>query len=482
LKLSRFGDTVGAFALCLAAALSLPGCLAGMPEPVKRLWMGLGVGLCVVAAIAVVARIAMAGRSRKRYEQAVIAVETGRAVEALPSIRAGKRWELDAAGRERWDAIEMSAYVQLRQPAELLALFKQSPKPFTTDEEAALVAARAQLETGDLEDFAALRKVWVSREGRVELWLGLEADLLVLQDQREEAILLLKRFKFDGPAEGTRLVRLGYLLAEQDPELSAKAMELAMQFGPKSSEVWLFTARHHEEAGRHKEAYAAYCHALELAPQDLFMRNQVAEFLARQAAYTKALQTWAACTEPPSMDFVWLKTLFWQRVANAEVGGALLGPCPPGALARLVEQLRKLSPKQFWDEDRLAQHTHETRDRWELLWLQVLEALRLGKDDEALTLLNLGLRSPHPMVENAIKQVLTYRRTGFFEPGVVCLAANAPAAFRTALFVRLDQWIVGTLEEEPTDLIQMIEERTIYAAICRASGWHEAATRLEAAL
>lgn len=468
--------------MLLASAASLPGCLAGMPEPVKRLWTIVGIAAGTIAVVAVVARIMTAGRARKRYDRAVMAVETGKAAEALPAIRAGKRWEIDAEGRERWDALEMAAYVQLGQVAELLSLFGQSPKPFTTDEEAALVAARAQLETGALDAFAELRKVWVSREGRVEVWLGLEADLLLLQGQREEAILLLKRFKFDGPAEGTRLARLGYLLADVEPELSAKAMDMAMHFGPKSSEVWLFAARTHEDAGRHKEAFPAYCHALECAPRDLFMRNHMANFLARQAAYTRALQTWAECAEPPSMDFVWLKILFWQRVANAEAGGTLLGACPPGPLAGAVEQLRKLSPQRFWDDELLAAHSHEIRDRWEILWLRALEGLRLGNDDEALAVLNLGLRSPLPAVENALKQVLTYRRTGFFEPGVLCITANTPSAFHTPLFLRLDQWIAGTLATEPQDILQLMENRAIYSAVLRASGWHEAATRLEAAL
>lgn len=464
------------------ASASLPGCLAGMPEPVKRLWTTVGIGVGALVVLAVVLRFILVGRTRRRYENAVIAVESGRAHDALPAIRAGKRWEIDPAGRERWDALEMAAYVQLGQLAELLALFRQSPKPFTTDEEAALAAARAQIETRDLESFAELRKVWVSREGRVEMWLGLEADLLVLQGQRDEAIALLKRFKFEGTAESTRLARLGYLLAEVDPPLSAKAMEMALGLGPRLAEVWLFAARTHEEAGRHKEAYAAFCRALELAPHDVFVRHHTAEYLTRQAAYTLALKTWEPSTAPPSMDFLWLKVIFWQRVANAEAGGSLPGACPPGPLARLVEQLLRLPVEMFWHEERLAPFVHEAGEHWELLWLRVLEALRKGDDDEALTVLNLGLRSPMPTVENALRQVLTYRRTGFFEPGVLCLGPKAPTAFRSPLFVQLDQWISGALAQEPQELLQMMESRAIYAAVLRAGGWQEAAVRLEATL
>jgi tetratricopeptide (TPR) repeat protein len=470
-----------AAAVALAAAL-LPGCLAGMPERVKVFWTGAAVVLGLLVAIATAARFALARKARKRYERAVVQVETGQPELALPIIRAGKRWELNPAGRERWDALEMSAYVQMNDIGSLVILYDESPKPFTTDEEAALLAARAQVETGRLEAFSELRRVWVAREGKVDQWLGLESDLLELQEQPEEAITLLKRFKFDGPPEGRRLARLGYLLAERDPALAAKAMDLAVQFGPKLADVWLFSGRYHERAGHHKAAYTAYARGFECAPRDFFVRNHLAQFLVRQGAYTQAIQAWSEATAPPSMDFIWLKALFWKRVANAEAGGEISGLCPEGNLKRLVEALRKLDDTRFWDETRIDRQLHEERDLPEVAWLRVLEALRQGQDDEALSLLNLGLRSAHPMLENGLRQALTYRRTGFFEPGVVCLDANTPPTLQHPLLVRMDAWINGTLPNEPAELVRMLETRAMYPALLAACGWHAAAARLQAAL
>lgn len=465
--------------VALAAAVSLQGCLAGMPEQVKVFWSYVGAGIGVLAAVLAAGRIVLAKTVRKRYQDAVIQVESGRAELALPAIRAGKRWELNPAGRERWDALEMAAYVQMNDPARLLALFEESPKPFTTDEEAALQTARAQIETGRLESFAELRRVWVAREGKVDQWLGLESDLLVLQEQPEEAIALLRRFKFEGPAEGRRLARLGQLLADSDPPLAQRAMDLAAQHGPKLADVWRFTGIYHERAGRHQAAYAAYVRAQECAPEDRFVRNHVAEFLVRQGAYTQALQAWAEAAAPPSLDFIRLKLHFWRAVANAEAVAPPDGACPEGPLKPLVQALGKLRADRFWDEERLEQYLHAARDLPEVGWLRVLEALRVGQEDEALALLNLGLRSSHPVLEAALRQVLTFRRTGFFEPGTACLDVNTPPAFRTPLYTRLDAWINDPLTNEPQDLAKLVETPAVFAAVLRASGWNAAAERLE---
>lgn len=469
--------------LSLVPAAVLSGCNAsGIPREVKIFWMAALLILGGVGGVVALARFSMNRKARQRFRDLVNLVDSGRGGEALPAIRQGKKWEFTPEGREQWDALEMAVYVQQNDIGGLMHLFEASPKPFTTDETAALLTGRAQLETGRLDAFSELRRVWVSREGKIDQWLGLEADLLVLREQPEEATALLRRFKFEGPAEGRRLCRLAYLLVDQEPALSQRAIDLAAQQGPKVADVWLYTGRYHEHGGRHQAAYAAYTRALECAPGDRFVQNHLAEFLVRQGAYTQALQAWADAVAWPSLDFLWLKFLFWQRVANAEAGGDLHGACPDGPLKPLVEALRRLHDDAFWNEDKLARHLHGRQDIPEVSWLRTLEALRTGEADSALSLLNLGVRTTHPVVENALKQVLTYRRTGFFEPGIACLDANTPAAFRHALFVRLDQWINGATMEDPPDLVEMITAGTIYAAILRASGWNAAAERLEAAL
>lgn len=469
--------------VALAAGTLLPGCLVlrDMPRPVRLFWGGAIVVIAILGFVGTIMRLALAKKARKRYETAVILVETGHAEQALPAIRAGKRYELNPAGRERWDALEMAAYVEMNDIARLLELFDASPKPFTTDETAALLAARAQIETRRLEAFSELRRVWVSREGKVDQWLGLESDLLVLQEQPEEAITLLRRFKFEGPPEGRRLARLAHLLADSDPALAQKAITMAAQLGPKIADVWLFTARYHEHAGRHQAAYAAYVRAFECEPKDPFIRHHLAEFLVCQGAYTQALQHWGEAARPPSLDFLWLKLLFWQRVANDTVGGTPVGSCPPGPLKRFIEKFLRLDATAFWDEVQFESQAHAVRDLPEAGWLRVLEALRNGAEDEALAQLNLGLRSAHSVLETALRQVLTYRRTGFFEPGAVCIAANTPSAFHHPLFVRLDQWINGTLAEDPADLLQLMETGQVWPVLLRAAGWNAAAERLEAA-
>ena len=105
--------------MVFAGGTLLPGCLVlkDMPRPVRLFWGGAIVVIAILGVVGTIVRLMLAKSARRRYETAVILVETGRAEQALPAIRTGKRYELNPAGRERWDALEMAAYVEMNDIA-----------------------------------------------------------------------------------------------------------------------------------------------------------------------------------------------------------------------------------------------------------------------------------------------------------------------------------------------------------------------------
>ena len=79
--------------LVLAMATAMPGCLVlkDMPRPVRLFWGGAIVVIAVLAVVGTILRLMLAKKARKRYETAVILVETGRAEQAL-SAGTRSRW------------------------------------------------------------------------------------------------------------------------------------------------------------------------------------------------------------------------------------------------------------------------------------------------------------------------------------------------------------------------------------------------------
>jgi len=451
--------------------------------------------------------------ARDTYNTAARLIDEGDIQTALPLITTGKRHETEPMAREKWDALEMSVYLATNDIAALTQLYKTSPRPYTTDEKAALLVARTLLETGCHEQLAELRKRWLAREGHTAPWLGIETDLLIQQNQHQDAILLLQRFQFQGQDEATRLARLGYLTTETDPQTGWNHLNQAAKIGPNHPDTWLFHAQAHEQAGRHNEAQNALQKAYATAPNDHFTRDKIATFLTRQANYTQAIQLWTQAMAPPSLDFIWLKALFWRRMILDQEPFKTNLQCPPGPLHPAVQLLLQLPQNQFWDHEKYQQahkkitqihHTPETH------WLQLLEALRTNHEDQALELLNLGLPTGHETLQTALHQILTYRKTGFFLPNATCIKPNTPPPPQPPpntqptppppppppqkthtkhtpppphhpLFHRLDQWTTGKLPEDPPDLTELIETNMAYPAALNAAGWKTAAAILATA-
>jgi hypothetical protein len=160
-------------------------------------------------------------------------------------------------------------------------------------------------------------------------------------------------------------------------------------------------------------------------------------------------------------------------------------PIPPGPLRVLVEFLLKLESGRFWDAKAfapIAELRPDLLSRQEVFWLRVLEALRIGSENEALTLLNLqgfGARSWHPLLANALLRMVIYRFRGFL--GTSPTEVDEDEFLNKSqhpFFVELDRWKQHPGIMAPDDAKHFLRSDQAFAAACLASGWGGAGLRL----
>ena len=425
------------------------------------------------AAAAVVLILGPVGfvRRRKRVRQkrlanaqktAVQHLRAGRPQQALAVLQKHRRWIADDETRKEWAGLEITALEQTRDLARLCAVYEESDDVFVDRESASLAVARVQVQCERFEAFGDLRALWRGRERRPDAWLALEFDALVEQDEEIEAHALIEGRQFQGAADAARLSRLALLRAQENAEDAEALLAQAAQRAPKSPEPRLFHAALQEAQGRYKQALAAYQAAVKCAPRDPFLRDHLAEFYRRRGNFPDAMKLWGEALNPPSMDFLWLKTAFWRRVAiPARFEADSLEP-PPGELRPLVDYLRKLDPNVFWDMaafEAVFPHRTEVLARQETFWLRLLQAIRDDHEVEALSLVNLnafGPRSWHPPLESALSRVLTYRQRGFIGPPPRGRGGESGAARGEASLIR---------GAGPTGRVAKVRDRRAVAAL-----------------
>lgn len=413
------------------------------------------------------------------YKAAKEALNKGRSREADEIIQktlpyAGRRMRITLS-RLRIAALEQTCNV-----AEMAALYDETPDAFAEREAAALLVARAQVEAGRFDAYEALRSEWRKRETQAVEWLILEANLLERQDKARNAYSLLAENTFTGVQEALRLAHLSLL--QRDAARSQALMAQAAKLAPQHPEVVRCQALWYEARGQHDIAQKAWEAVRRTAPDNPFYKDGHAEFHRRQGRYKEALQVWSSTLAPPTLDIIWLKTLFWSRVALPIAALPAVLPSPPGELKPLIEFTRNLPPGQFWDSagfEAIAQEHVAFHDRQEVFWLRLLHALHSKKEAEALALVNLcgfAARSWHPVLERSLVWILTCRRIGNLGAANICSAPCVSAY--PAFFEMLDKVSNGDLENIPAWVPQVLESTNAFAAVFAAAGWKEAAKRL----
>jgi predicted Zn-dependent protease len=415
----------------------------------------------------------------RAWQRAKDLLQEGRGEEALSLVDSRK----NEASKRDWGALELDALAAAFQVSRLAGIYQRDPESVLRHEEACLLLARASHSARKKDDFARIRQAWQGHEGKSHLWLALDSDVLAWSNQPHEAAKLLANQKFSGAAEATRLVRLALLSANRNLEESWKLLDQANLLDPRNPDIHSFRAQILEAIQKPAEARVEYVAALVAAPKNPLLRDQLAEFYRRQGDYDHALRTWEESLPAPSIDYLWVKTLFWGRVVQpASIGTGKLAP-PAGELEPLARWLLALGPGRFWDGDSFAQLPHNrqfTDRRQELYWLRVLDHLQANRPPEAMDLLKYSrfrTGSWQPHLEMALQRILYFRLKGSLNPPDLQRAAartNQHQFFAQLETAAEQERKTGKLDLSP-ELRQVLAGREAFAAACLAAGWREAA-------
>ena len=381
----------------------------------------------------------------------------------------------------RWRKLEARVLYRMEATGDLVALEKETPEVIHEDEPLSIKVARAYVETEQWDNLHRLRESWRSRESALAEWLALDADELARHDQIAAARALLEPAAMGEVRNPVLLVRLAALVAVESPERAAALLDQAEGLASDQPDVHLYRGKVSEATGDSAAAQQAYARAMSLAPRNVFYRDHLAEFHRRQGDVPAALRIWCDGLAPPSMDFLWLKTAFWRKAAFPIV---LEWPAqqPEGQLMSLVSLLQSLPANRFWDSAGFAPlaeiHTG-LESRQEVFWLQLMEALRTQREDDALRLLNLNRfdrNSWYPDLEIALIHILTYRRLGFLDPKVGRVVDLAPA--RHPFFDYLHGKSTGSQQHQDETMERLLSGSCAFAAAFIAAGWFAAASVL----
>jgi Flp pilus assembly protein TadD len=365
----------------------------------------------------------------------------------------------------------------------LLAIDSRWPESIAANEDASLLVARAQLDSGHDEEAQKLVAKWANRSARPEIWFVLQVDALLARKKRSQAVALLQSRSFSGPADCTRLLRLA-LLSVDDLPAAWGYLAQAYALDPRNTDVRSFRAQILERIGKRPLARVEYVAAYVAAPTNPMLGDQLAEFYRRGGDYDDALDTWAGESSKPLFDFIWIKAWFWSHVARPTKL-----PAPRGdELGALVKLLGGLPAGGFWNAARFeatASAKGYPGQQQEIFWLGLLEMLRDHDEKgaaEALRLNSPRTQSWQPDLETALRRILSYRTDGVLNPrNQPILTLSAPADQLHPFFVELDTLAHAEREGQltmPPEMERLLHGDAAFAAAMLATGWSEAALNL----
>jgi len=381
---------------------------------------------------------------------------------------------------KRW--LELLIHVSRKQGnlSQLMVLHRSFPYAFENSEESSLIVADQYLVEKNLEDYQRIRDQWKGREFNRGKWILLDADYLAQQKKLSEAADLLLGVAFDEPAhEGERLNRLALVhLKNQQKRLAWETLAEALEKDPHNTEIRSYRGKVLEGMGKKKLAFNEYLAAFNENPENIFLIDQLAEFHLRQKEFPEALNLWSKALGFPSLDLIWVKALFWSRLA-APIDFKSYVP-PKGRLQPLIKYLAGLPEDQPWDEaafQNIPDHQVFLAEQQGIFWLRLLKLLRDGQELEASALIQQNSFQDHswdPHLEQTIYQIIAYRKNLSLET-FVAETTSIPFLSEINAFAKAHTPFTAL----PKDLSTFILNDEVFAAAFLFAGWKEAALKLQ---
>ncbi len=408
-------------------------------------------------------------------------LQEGRSADALSIIWSHGGMPPAGEREGQWLEFEVTALEQMKDARYLLPLYDKHPALFDKHEYASAIVARALLQSHDKEGYAKLLGHWEKIKKHPEYWFEIEADNRIANGDRAGATSLLKTARFEGDKDCGRLLRLATIAANSDLKAAWQYLQEAFQKNPKHPDVRSFRGQVLERLGKPEWARVEYTAALVTNPNNPLLRDQLAQFYLRRQNYELALQTWQDGMKSPSLDAIWLKSLFWSKLYRP-IDTANIGKCPSGDLEPLVTSLQHIPKENLWDDSAFESLTEARRyekQRPEVYWLKLLNSLQRGDDAAALALLqknSFRATSYQPYLERALVQVLTYRKSKTLPAKIEGFTPLSYSEAEQHQFILEIERSAGKSVSPQLD--KFLRSDHVFSALCFAVGWCEAGLTL----
>lgn len=385
-----------------------------------------------------------------------------------------------------WLPLAAEAMIKANDATDLSRLWENYPRMVGDNEAMALAISGGLIASRQLGKFGALRKEWQAKHHNETAWFALDADALISQGKRKEAIQLLESRSFEGPDDSLRLVRLAILKASENLQTSWQLLETALIKDPKNSTILSYRGQIMEMLKQPGLARHEYNRAIQTNPKNVFLYDQLAQFYNRWGQFHEALRTWEKALAIPNNAFIWLRVLFWSRVATPiQIDWKQLPP-PKGILKPLIDYLLALPNGVFWDEkafEKLPNSQNYLKSYQEIFWLRLTDTLMRKQEDQAMDMLTHNLyahQSWAPDLTRALQQILSYRRYGVLNIDSPPLNASESPRFQHSFFSQLEELAQESAEgvpaqNVPREMDALLSGPYAFPAAYLASGWFQAA-------
>ncbi|MBA2728817.1 MAG: hypothetical protein H0U49_11675, partial [Parachlamydiaceae bacterium] len=381
---------------------------------------------------------------------------------------------------------------------QLLVLYENFPQAIESNEKMSMMVANQLVIAGRANDYELLREKWKGREKRKQDWLVLDADYLILSHEHPEAVKLLSSQTFDGPDDTGRLVRLALLSIPGNTNAAWDYLSAANAKDPKNPDIHTYRAGLLESAGKTPLALAEYTTAVQTEPNNVFLKDQLAEFYLRNSDYYQAMTIWLESYKETSYEPLLVKALFWNHVITPIQYDWRSLSVPKGNLQLFINYLMDLPQSTFWDENlfnRIQGGQRFLLSQQYSVWLRLLQDLREGKEKEADYLFQFNPLKTSAWGKNlaqAFQRILLFRKYGTLnlealnnplehEPLKVKdhnIARNAEQNFFTELELLASQSSENGKTPVPADIRALLNSPEAFSAALLAAGWFEAALQL----
>ncbi|HEV8052736.1 MAG TPA: hypothetical protein VGP47_09585 [Parachlamydiaceae bacterium] len=425
-------------------------------------------------------------------QQAERLIISARPIEALAILSGiSPTIDLSSLDGKEWLRLLVDAYAATDNQNQLILLYNQFPEALEANEHASLAIADSLIEANNTLKYNILRSQWRGREKEETRWIFLDAQAKILEGNNNEAAQLLEANHFRGKDETDRLVRLAALYIIDDPQRAWKYLSEATQNDPKNPDLRTFKASLGESLKHDQIANADYIVAVQYDPENPYRREQLADYYLRSRQYPQALEILEDTMSAPSLDSIWLKTIFWSHMAVPHTETWNQQDIPQGTLRDLVSYVLALPAGITWDQRAFAMipdHELYLNTRQETFWLQLFSALKSGEEENALKLIDNNIFhyvSWAPDLENGLKTLLNYRLLQKANPGkgLSSIIANGSEVENPQQLLQLLSSLSDAPAEQlssaiPYHLQDFLLGKEAFTMPFYAIGWTEAALQL----